>query len=249
MTANHPFRPLTGAPVRAAFTLTELMVSMVLLSFVCLILFGVFSHVASSYQQMEGRADSFRDGRAAAHLLTTELGTMVGRGAYTPAFAGFTVLNSGGTNASLAFLARLPRSAQPADDAASDVCTVTYFVASDTHAGQSARILYRGLIPSRETYRRLEDAGDLADVGDFDASLPLVEPVANHIVDFRIRVLDPEFQEVDANSADAAHVEIDFAVIGARGGEIFFDTNTPEDAREAIRLKNARRFTLRSRIP
>lgn len=235
------------------FTLVELLVACVLLMFLVLLLFNVFSSVAASYQQTESRADSFRDGRAALHLLSGELNTLID--------SGNTLTNTNatplprlevqtGTNASLAFVSALSPASQPSTNALSDICMVGYFVADHTNSPKG-RSLYRCLIPSEETYSRLESGGTtLLEASDLSADAPCTEPVANNVVDFQVKVLDAELAEVanPTGATNEAYVEVSLTVIGTRNAQAYFQDAAPEALKQSILKKDARTFTLRSKL-
>ncbi|MFA7233002.1 MAG: hypothetical protein WC076_02715 [Terrimicrobiaceae bacterium] len=237
----------------AAFTLVELLVACVLLMFLVLLLFNVFSSVAASYQQTESRADSYRDGRAALYLLSGELKTLVDAG------GGLTNTNATplprlevqtGTNASLAFVTELSPASQPSTNAPGDICMVGYFVADQTNAPKG-RSLYRCLIPSGETYSRMENSGNtLLEPADLSPDAPYTEPVANNVVDFQVKVLDSELQEISnpTGGTNEAYVQINLTVIGTRNAQAYFQDGAPDTLKQRIREKDARTFTLRSKL-
>lgn len=237
----------------SAFTLMELMVASVLLMFLVLLLFNVFLSVAASYQQTESRADSYRDGRAALYLMSKELQALVDTG------GGLTNTNATplprlevqtGTNASLAFVTALSPASQPSTNAPSDICMVGYFVADQTNAVKG-RSLYRCLIPSGETYSRMESSGNtLLEPADLSPDAPFTEPVANNVVDFQVKVLDAEMAGISnpTGATNEAYVELNLTVIGTRNAQAYFQDGAPDALKQRIREKDARTFTLRSKL-
>lgn len=235
------------------FTLVELLVACVLLMFLVLLLFNVFSSVATSYQQTESRADSFRDGRASLFLMSGELKTLVDTGSIltnTNATPLPRLEVQTGTNASLAFVTELSPASQPSTNAPSDICMVGYFVADQTNSPKG-RSLYRCLIPSGETYDRLKNGGQtLLESSDLSPDAPCTEPVANNVVDFQVKVLDAEMAEVanPTGATNEAYVEVSLTVIGSRNAQAYFQDEAPEALKQSILKKEARTFTLRSKL-
>lgn len=238
-----------------AFTLVELLVGCVLLIFLVLLLLSVFQHVAGSYQQTESRAESFRDGRAALHLMSKELNSLIdASGVQTNTNAVVLprlVVESSGTNKAFGFLANIPQNSQPTASALSDVAIVGYFVAENTNATPPSRSLFRTLLPSDEAFSRLQVAGsNLLLPADLDPGMPYTEPVANNVVDFQVKVLDAEYQEIanPSGGTNEAFIEVDLTVIGSRSAQAYFAPSTPETSKERIKATEARNFVLRCRL-
>ena len=66
-----------GFPKNAAFTLTELLVSMAILSGLIVLLFAVVDGTTKTWNQSEQRVDAFREARAALFVISRDLQTMV----------------------------------------------------------------------------------------------------------------------------------------------------------------------------
>lgn len=238
-----------------AFTIVELLVACVLLIFLVMLLLSVFQHVASSYQQTESRAESFRDGRAALHLMAKELNSLIdasGVQTNTNAVALPRIVVEGSdTNKAFGFLANVSQASQPTTNALSDVAIVGYFVAENTNATPPSKSLFRTLLPSDEAFTRLEaTGGDLIESADLDPSMPFTEPVANNVVDFQVKVLDAEYQEI-ANpngGTNEAFIEVDLTVIGSRSAQAYFAPSAPAALKERIMATDARNFVLRTRL-
>ena len=238
----------------SGFTLVELLVACVLLMLLVLLLFNVFSSVAATYQQTESRADSFRDGRAALHLMAGELDALVDTSSFltnTNAVPMPRIEVQPGTNGSLAFITELSQASQPSTNAPSDICMAGYFVADQTNSAFTGRALYRSLIPSDETYSRMESgAATLMDAADFSPDAPATEPVANNVLDFTVKVLDADLAEISnpTGATNETYVEVTLTVIGTRNAEAYFQASSPDTLKERIRQKDARTFTLRSKL-
>lgn len=67
------FRVFGGQPIRAGFTLLELLISMSMLSFLAVMLFSVLSAVTTLWRDNEARVDGFREARAALNLMAREV--------------------------------------------------------------------------------------------------------------------------------------------------------------------------------
>jgi len=156
-----------------------------------------------------------------------------------------------GTNGSVAFLTRLSQASQPATNALSDICMGGHFTADNAGAANPGRALYRCLIPSEETYTRLEatPTGFLTP-DDMSPGATNAEPVADNVVNFQVKVLGPDYAEIPdpATATNAAYVELSLAVIGSRNGRLYFAADTPDAVKARLGEKDARPFVLRSKI-
>ncbi|TXI80527.1 MAG: hypothetical protein E6Q40_14750 [Cupriavidus sp.] len=247
--SSHPIRqrhPLSG------FTLVELLVACVLTMILAVVLLGVFSNVAGTYQQIEGRTDSFREARAALQFAAGELSQIVdvqslantNSPGYSPAPPKVELdIDPDSLGGSLGFLTRLPSAVQPPNTGPSDVCLVAYFLSKPTSGeGQS---LYRRLIPSKDAFARLAGGSSFFQAGDFDPAGS--EALAANVLDFRVSLKDEELQPV-ASTNSAAYVELELEVIGSRAAKLYFAPGTPDAVRERLKEKEVRDFTLRWRL-
>jgi prepilin-type N-terminal cleavage/methylation domain-containing protein len=66
-----------GGQSRAAFTLTELMVSMAILGLIMVMLFGIFEQVNKAWLNGENRVETFTQARAIMDLMSRELSQAV----------------------------------------------------------------------------------------------------------------------------------------------------------------------------
>jgi len=229
------------------------MVAMVLTTMLGLLLVSAFGQVAGTYQQIEGRAETYREGRAALHFIAGELSQLVDVQALASTNApGFTTppprleidIASASTNGSLGFLTRLPFAAQPTNEAPSDICLVGYFLSKPAFGGGQS--LYRRLIPSKSAFERLTSGGSsFFQSGDFNPDDS--EPLADNVLDFRVTLKDADLNP-PATVSNAVYVELFLRVIGSRVANRYFASDTPEDVRERLEQKEAKDFTFRWKL-
>ena len=238
-----------------SFTLVELLVAVAIMLILLLVIFSAFGTVAVFYQHTVSRADTFRDGRAALQLLSSELDTMVDPSSF---------LTNGATNGPgllpqieigppttpyLGFMARVPQKAQLTSDV-SDVCIVGYFLAANTNNPSGCQSLYRVLVDSTDTYTRLANGDtNLLQTTDMTPQTTNAEPVADNVIKFSVQGLDQEMNPLtDTTSTNLTYVQVYLQVIGARDAQAYFQTNAPVALKTRIENEDARDFTFRSRI-
>ncbi len=236
-----------------AFSLVELLVACLLFMLLAVALLSAFTHIASSYQGTQARADTFREGRAALQLMERDLKTMVPHSSKPSSTNTMRTLQIESTpNPFVGFLARIPPNAQPAGSNPSDVCIVGYFLDSEVRDDREIPSLYRILIPSSETFTRLTSGStNPLNSADRSASTPYTEPIATHVTSFEVKALDSTLMEI-ANpmvSTNIAYVEISFELIGSRVAQSYFQTGLAQEAKDRLLDKEARVFSLRYKIP
>lgn len=251
-------RTLMAAPVRrawlAAFSLVELLVATSVAMLMLTLLLTVFSGTLESWSTAAARSETFGEARASLHLLERELNNAAPKiereGLEIPRVITGLQSPGGATDEALGFFCKVPHQGQPADSAHSDICGVTYFLASVSASQTNApHALFRRLIPSEETFEKL--AGEPQDFF-VDACVvdSLAEVVAQNVIGFQVRLRDAQLGPVApptgvTSSTDAAYVEVTLKVISSRVAQSYFDPVTSAAQKEKIALQEAREFTLR----
>ena len=168
-----------------AFTLVEMLVSMVVLALVVIAMMALVDGAARLWRDNEGRTDACREARAALVVMARDL-----RNAVAGTNADFIKFNlqsgAAGTNygGNVFFLASLPSSAQDSHSK-SDVCEVGYFLALDRTPASTNRTLnlYRYFRNSNQTFSNLANAALFANIATGAAGEELL---ARNVVGMRI---------------------------------------------------------------
>jgi type II secretory pathway pseudopilin PulG len=168
-----------------AFTLIEMLVSMVVLALVIIAMMALVDSATKLWRDNEGRTDACREARAALVVMARDL-----RNAVAGTNADFIKFNlqsgAAGTNygGNVFFLASLPPSAQDTNSK-SDVCEVGYFLALDRTPASTNRTLnlYRYFRNSNQTFSNLASATLFANIATGAAGEELL---ARNVVGMRI---------------------------------------------------------------
>ena len=153
-------QPLSDRLARRAFTLLEVLVSMVVLALLVVAMMSLVESAIGLWRDNEGRTDASREARAALTVMARDL-----RNAVAGTHVGLIKFNlqsgAAGTNygSNVFFLASLPSSAQEAGSK-SDVCEVGFFLALDRTPASTNRTLnlYRYFRSSNQTFSNLTSA-------------------------------------------------------------------------------------------
>ena len=181
-------------PGKNAFTLLEMLVSMVILALLVITMTTLVDSTARLWRSSEGRTDACREARAALIVLARDLRNAVaGTNLNLMRFnlqAGAANTNYG---SNIFFLASLPPSAQ-GPNSKSDVCEVGYFLALDrTPASTNQTLnLYRYFRDSNQTFSNLAAGNLFANIATGQAGEELL---ARNVVGMTIK-------PVSANSGD-----------------------------------------------
>ena len=152
--------PEGGAPRRApsgAFTLIEMLVSMVVLALLVIAMMALVEGATRLWRDNEGRTDACREARAALVVMARDLRNAVA--GTNIDFMRFN-LQSGAADtnygSNVFFLSSLPASAQE-PDSRSDVCEIGYFLALDRTPASTNRTLnlYRYFRSSNQTFSNM----------------------------------------------------------------------------------------------
>ena len=179
-------------PGKNAFTLLEMLVSMVILALLVITMTTLVDSTARLWRSSEGRTDACREARAALIVLARDLRNAVA-GTNLMRFN----LQAGAANttygSNVFFLASLPPSAQ-GTNSKSDVCEVGYFLALDrTPASTNQTLnLYRYFRDSNQTFSNLAAGTLFANIATGEAGEELL---ARNVVGMTIK-------PVSANSGD-----------------------------------------------
>jgi prepilin-type N-terminal cleavage/methylation domain-containing protein len=171
--------------VSHAFTLIEMLVSMVVLALIVVAMMALVDSATKLWRDNEGRTDACREARAALVVMARDL-----RNAVAGTNADFIKFNlqsgAAGTNYgnNVFFLASLPSSAQDTNSK-SDVCEVGYFLALDRTPASTNRTLnlYRYFRNSNQTFSNLATASLFANIATGAAGEELL---ARNVVGMRI---------------------------------------------------------------
>jgi prepilin-type N-terminal cleavage/methylation domain-containing protein len=158
--------PQESRPRSRAFTLMEMLVSMVVLAVLVMAMMSLVDGASNLWRKSESRIDACREARAALTVMTRDL-----RNAVTGTNLNLMRFNlqSGvvGTNygSNVFFLASLPTSAQEADSK-SDLCEVGFFLALDRTPASTNRSLnlYRYFRSSNQTFSNLISGSLFTDI-------------------------------------------------------------------------------------
>ncbi len=194
-------------PLRAAFTLVELVISMSILSLLAVMLFSILSAVSTLWQDNEARVDGFREARAALNLMAREvsqafrdpdakLPVMV----INPSQAQVSQPAAVETNAvwghRLFVLSTLSGETQEDGERRSDLCALGYYLAftrdstafspNAAGAGDSSYKLYRHFRSSDPTFAALQTPFDPRNVFMPSPTASGDEVLARNITRFEI---------------------------------------------------------------
>jgi prepilin-type N-terminal cleavage/methylation domain-containing protein len=149
--------PQEGRLRCCAFTLIEMLVSMVVLVLLVVAVISLTESSIDLWRDNEGRTDACREARAALTVMSRDLGNAV-TGTNLSLMKFNLQSGAAGTNygSNVFFLASLPRSAQEAGSK-SDLCEVGFFLALDRTAASTNRTLnlYRYFRSSNQTFSNL----------------------------------------------------------------------------------------------
>lgn len=261
-----------------AFTLLEVLVAMAVLAVLLTILLSMVNGASALWRSSEQRVDSFREGRAALNLLTSDLTGIYASNdpnyfavATTDPEIKRLVTTPAGSKVgdALFFVTSLPEDSQDPTGNKSDLCAVGYFVAfgksSGNIAAKNSYNLYRYFISSDDTFDNIQKGqttpffkGDDAKVS---ATTKEVEIVARNITKFDIQaytlVKTPngdfgDLVEFDQSSLTPMPNVLDITLVAVNQ-----DTadgwqgakNLWEDTSSATYKNNARTFKTRIYIP
>jgi prepilin-type N-terminal cleavage/methylation domain-containing protein len=149
--------PRDGRSQSRAFTLLEMLVSMVVLAVLVMAMVSLVDGASDLWRKSEGRTDACREARAALTVMTRDLvNAVTGTNLNLMRFN----LQSGvvGTNhgSNVFFLSSLPASAQESDSK-SDLCEIGFFLAFDRTSASTNRSLnlYRYFRSSNQTFSNM----------------------------------------------------------------------------------------------
>ena len=184
--AKKPFRRVpVRSQLRRAFTLIEMLVSMVVLALLVVAMTALVDGATKLWRDNEGRTDACREARAALVVMARDL-----RNAVAGTNADFIRFNVQSGSAStdygsnVFFLASLPASAQDTNSR-SDLCEVGFFLALDRTPASTNRTLnlYRYLRSSNQTFSNLASGTLFANITTGESGEELL---ARNVVGMRI---------------------------------------------------------------
>ncbi|HEY5707478.1 MAG TPA: hypothetical protein VIS96_18110 [Terrimicrobiaceae bacterium] len=217
-----PRKPSCGilalSPLPGAFTLLEMLVSLVVLALVVMAMTALVDSATKLWRENEGRTEACREARAALLIMARDL-----RNAVAGTNANFIRFNiqagAAGTEYgdNVFFLASLPSSAQDTNSK-SDLCEVGYFLALDRTPASTNRTLnlYRYFRNSNETFSNLAGATLFENIATGAAGEELL---ARNVVGMRITPVSANAGEWTAfapspNAPLPAVIEITLTAIG-----------------------------------
>jgi prepilin-type N-terminal cleavage/methylation domain-containing protein len=222
---------------KRAFTLLEMLVSMVVLALLVVTMTTLVDGAARLWRHSEGRTDACREARAALIVMARDLRNAVaGTNASLIRFnlqSGAASTNHG---SNIFFLASLPSSAQDANSK-SDVCEVGYFLALDrTPASTNQTLnLYRYFRDSNQTFSNLAAGTSFANIAAGEAGEELL---ARNVVGMTIKPVSAASGDwtdfaPSSNAPLPAMIEITLTAIGQETAKKlenaanWTDTNSP----------------------
>jgi uncharacterized protein (TIGR02599 family) len=222
-----PFRPRNAD----GFSLTELLVSMAILTTLMVLLFGFFEQATRSWQNSEKKADAFREARAALTYLKRDLEGLRVEGSlpffyfddphdFSPIdYSGPTLETPAAHGDALFFMSSQSPEAQDRSKSKSDLCTVGYYLVydKDASAPDSTPKSYRLL----RYFKSSDEAWQTAAYGLFpflqsvqygSPNHTLIFPAANgnnsgdeviarHVINFQARPLNSNYQPLTGSGA------------------------------------------------
>lgn len=269
-----PFTRQEPPPPRA-FTLTELLIAVALVSLLSLMLFSILDATSKLWKDNEARVDSYREARAALNFIARELSS-----AHVTDIPGQTTfaLNPDTTTVTqtniaadpewasrLFLLATLPADAQDPAANRSDLCAVGYFLAftrdatafnpnreSGGDAASSSYKLFRYFRSSDPTFQSLTGASPdplFTANPDVDAEI-----VAHNVTRFTVRAynFDPAgglTEQPTPLNAPPDVLEISLTALNERDAAKLPDQSAWEDHDSNLHLSTARTFTTRVHLP
>jgi prepilin-type N-terminal cleavage/methylation domain-containing protein len=235
-----------------AFTLVEMLVSMVVLALVVVSMMALVDSAAKLWRDNEGRTDACREARAALVVMARDL-----RNAVAGTNADFIKFNlqsgAAGTNygGNVFFLASLPSSAQDTNSK-SDVCEVGYFLALDRTAASTNRTLnlYRYFRNSNQTFSNLATASLFADIATGATGEELL---ARNVVGMRITPVSANAGEwtdfaPSSNAPLPAVIEITLTAIGQEAAKKLEDSAGWADTNSRVIKQAVQTLTTRVHV-
>jgi type II secretory pathway pseudopilin PulG len=232
-----------------AFTLLEMLVSMVVLAVLVIAMMALVESATKLWRHNEGRTDACREARAALVVMARDL-----RNAVASTNANFVRFNlqsgAAGTNfgSNVFFLASLPSSAQETNSK-SDICEVGYFLALDrTPAGTNKSLnLYRYFRSSDRTFSNMAASNVFADV---TTGATGEEVLARNVVGMRITAVSATAGGWIPFAPTAATplpnlVEITLTAIGSDAAKKLADTADWTDTNSLLVKQAAQTLTTR----
>jgi prepilin-type N-terminal cleavage/methylation domain-containing protein len=235
-----------------AFTLIEMLVSMVVLAMIGVAMMSLVESAIHLWRDNEGRTDACREARAALTVMTRDL-----RNAITGTNVDLMKFNlqagAAGTNygSNVFFLASLPPSAQEGGSK-SDVCEVGFFLALDrTPASTNCTLnLYRYFRSSNQTFSNLTSGSLFTNVGTGDAGEELL---ARNVVELKITPVSSSdggwIPFVPTSEAPLPEmIEITLVTIGHDVGQKLEDLDRFTDTNFFLRGQTVQSFTTRVNV-
>jgi type II secretory pathway pseudopilin PulG len=232
-----------------AFTLIEMLVSMVVLALVIIAMMALVDSATKLWRDNEGRTDACREARAALVVMARDL-----RNAVAGTNADFIKFNlqsgAAGTNygGNVFFLASLPPSAQDTNSK-SDVCEVGYFLALDRTPASTNRTLnlYRYFRNSNTTFSNLANANLFANIATGATGEELL---ARNVVGMRITPVSANANEwtdfaPSSNAPLPVLIEITLTAIGQEAAKKLEDSAGWTDTNSRVMKQAAQTLTTR----
>jgi prepilin-type N-terminal cleavage/methylation domain-containing protein len=237
---------------RCAFTLIEMLVSMVVLALLVIAMMALVESATGLWRDNEGRTDACREARATLIIMARDL-----RNAVAGTNVDFMKFNlqsgAAGTNygSNVFFLASLPTSAQEADSK-SDVCEVGYFLALDRTPASTNRTLnlYRYFRSSNRTFSNMAASSLFTNVTTGAAGEELL---ARNIVSMRIIPVSANASNwtafaPSANAPLPEVIEITLFAIGQDAARKLEDFGSWTDTNSAVMRQAIQTFTTRIHV-
>lgn len=186
---------------RGAFTLVEVLISIAITTVIVVLLFQVFAAAATQWQASDQRIDTFRDARAALHLITRDLSR-----AHVGANAGMLRLSDTVRD----FAKEAYAVTQSANSGKSDLCAVGYYCEWD--GGAKTYTLKRLFRDSDAAFALLKGATAPNFTALFAKDSAVEEAVAAYVWDLQFRpgVEDKAVNATSAQPPDWRWVEVRF---------------------------------------
>ena len=232
-----------------AFTLLEMLVSMVVLAVLVIAMMALVESATKLWRDNEGRTDACREARAALGVMARDL-----RNAVASTNVNFVRFNlqsgAAGTNfgSNVFFLASLPSSAQETNSK-SDICEVGYFLALDrTPASTNQSLnLYRYFRSSDRTFSNMAASNLFAEV---TTGATGEEVLARNVVGMRITAVSATAGGWTAFAPTAAAplpnlVEITLTAIGSDTAKKLADSADWTDTNSLLVKRAAQTLTTR----
>jgi prepilin-type N-terminal cleavage/methylation domain-containing protein len=243
--------PVRGG-VAYAFTLIEMLVSMVVLALLVIAMMALVESATKLWRDNEGRSDACREARGALVVMARDL-----RNAVAGTHAGFIKFNlqsgAAGTNygSNVFFLASLPSSAQDTNSK-SDVCEIGYFLALDRTPASTNRTLnlYRYFRNSNQTFSNLATASLFANIA---TGAEGEELLARNVVGMRIAAVSAHTGDwIDfapsSNAPLPAVIEITLTAIGQETAKKLEDSADWTDTNSRLMKQAVQTLTTRINV-